>query len=685
MTQFNKLKDYSFLVLDELENGKKEQRKLGKHNEIERKKQEEQLVNQIAYNVLSLKGRMALFNNECAFGKSYVALKGAIKYIANSKKNTFDGVLFVCELKKDCEGNAEQLNKWYKEYTDIDENVAIAINPATMSRKEIKQYLAEYSFIFITHSKYRKLILNPKDKWRFMSGRGLLIIDEYIDFVQPVEFSSTYNVLLKNDIEKLGGKDAVKIYDKITYELNNEIKRIDRLRDMEREEQDEERKEELKPKKFEFFNAKTDIKKIRKLIRELRKVIEAVSSQGKLMEYQRNNNWTSIFDKITQLENFYLGTSLETYYSNEITHKNEQLIFVPSYHLKPFFLKNTVLLDASAELNPIYKYHSNIYKLIPQEKIFDHSNFTIKCLHINGTKTAQRNKYINYEEASRKIVIELRNDREENFEKTLVVTRKDRCVNKDDEQVYTYQIPDEDIFVAYYEILKSNNGFKDFQNCFLETLYMPQPHLCILKYLFFTGERLETGDIDTSFAKDIDGVGKFRCKKLEEIRKLDCANQAYQAMKRINRDMIIQNCKVVWNCHYNEVVDIVEGMMLNCKIETDSKMEKYYVEKPKLIDENSSLGKVIKLCDDILNDNIPKELKNKYKQEDNIITFTKKDIYEYLDITRTPFSRAISDKRFIEYAVDNKQICYIISKEKQINIIDNIQCNNRQIKFIIKS
>lgn len=685
MVQFNTLKDSSFLVLDELEYGKQEQRELGKHDKEERKKQEKQLIEQIAFNVLSLNGRMALFNNECAFGKSYVALKGAVKYIAYSKKNMFDGVLFVYELKKDCEENAEKLNKWYKEYTDIDEDVAIAINPVIMSKKEIEQHLVEYSFVFITHSKYRKLILNQNDKWKFTKNRGLLIIDEYIDFVQPIEFSSTYNVLLRNDIEKLGGKQAVKIYDKITYELNNEIKRLDRLRDTVREELDEERKKELKPKQFEFFNTKTDVKDIRKLIKQLAQIIETTSSEGKLKEYQRNNNWTSIFDKINALENFYLGTALECYSSNEHTNKKEQLIFVPSYYLQPFFLDNTVLLDASAELNPIYNYHSNIYKLIPQKKIFDHSNFTIKQLQINGTKSAQKNKYINYEEASRKIVKKLRNERNGEFEKTLVVTIKDRCVNKNDEQVYVYQKPDEEISVAYYEILKSNNDFKDFQNCFLETLYMPQPHLCILKYLFCTKERLETGDLDTTFAKDTDGVGKFRCNELEEIRKYECANQSYQAIKRINRNITIPKCKVVWNCHYEEVVDIVGKMMLNCKIEPDSKMEKYYEEKPRDIDRNSNLWKTMQLCNNILAGNIPPELQEKFKQEDNIITFQKKDIYEYLDITRTPFSRIISDKRFVDYVLENKQICYIISKEKQVNIADDMKCNNRQIKFIIKS
>ena len=140
------------------------------------------------------------------FGKSYVASVGAVKYIAYSRRPYFDGVLFVCELKKDCEDNAKRINDWYKDYAGIKEKVAIDIDPSSMSRKEIKEYLDTYSFVFITHSKYRRLLLNSAERYKFTRGRGLLIIDEYLDFVQPVEFSSTYNVLLRKDVKELGGK-----------------------------------------------------------------------------------------------------------------------------------------------------------------------------------------------------------------------------------------------------------------------------------------------------------------------------------------------------------------------------------------------------------------------------------------------------------------------------------------------
>lgn len=617
------------------------------------------------------------------FGKSYVASVGAIKYIAFSKKTYFDGVLFVCEFKEDCKKNAERINDWYKDYTEVKEEVAIDIDPVSMSKKAIEEYLQTYSFVFITHSKYRKLLLNSAERYKYMNGRGLLIIDEYIDFVQPIEFSSTYNVLLRKDVEQLGGEKAVSIYDKITYEMNNEIKRLDNLRDMARDEKDEDRKKELKQKQFEFFNPTTNIKVIRNQIQQVQTEIEKYSSQAKIIEYQKNNNWTSIFDKLKQLENFYLGTSVEEYSYNEHTKKKEQLILVPSYNLQPFFLDNSILLDASAELNIIYNYLSNQYQLIPQKKIFDHSNFTIIHLHINGTKSAQKNKYINYIEASRKILQDLRNEHDGEFEKTLVVTTKDRCINKDDEQVYVYQIPDEELFVGYYEILKSNNEFKDFQNCFLETLYMPMPRLCILKYLYFTRKRIQNGDIDVSFKND-EGVGKFRNTELERIRKYEIANLSYQAIKRINRDMLIDNCKIVWNCHYDEVVEIVKEMMLNCNYKKDLEMEQYYIEKEKEINQETILGKTIALCNEILNNNIPLELQNKAKKDNNIITLQKKDIYEYLNITKTPFSRILKDKRFIKYSINSMRICYIISKKEKVGV-DNIECNNRQIKFIIKS
>lgn len=62
---FEDLKYYSTEVIEVLEH--QTARKLGKHDKKEKKRQEQLLINQIAFNVLSVKGRMALFNNECAF------------------------------------------------------------------------------------------------------------------------------------------------------------------------------------------------------------------------------------------------------------------------------------------------------------------------------------------------------------------------------------------------------------------------------------------------------------------------------------------------------------------------------------------------------------------------------------------------------------------------------------------
>ena len=610
------------------------------------------------------------------FGKTYIALKGAIKYIAESEKKYFDGMLFCCERIEECETNADIINGWFKKFTEIKENVAIAIEPAKMSRKEIEKCLKSYSFVFITHAKYRKLIVNKVDREIYTKNRNLLIIDEYIDLVQPIEFSKTYNALLEKDVKILGGNKALEVYKRIVRELNNEIFRLDKIRD----EYLQSRNSKKRLPKYCFFNAKTKSIKIEGLIIELCNIIKNYSNEIKLLEYQKNNDWVSIFDKIKELENFYLGTSVAVCGKNKHTNRNEQLIYVPSYYLSPFILKNSILLDASAELNLTYKYQPQIYQLIPQKKIFDHSNYTINIVHINGTKYAQENKYENYKEASRKIIKELRNEKEGKFEKTLVVTKKENCINSKGEQVYIYQNHDEENFVTYYELLKSNNSYKDFQNCFLETLYMPPPHLCILKYLFFTRKKVENGELNTEFY-NCHKVGKFRNDRLEEIRKFEIANWSYQAIKRIDRDRLNPNCKIVWNCHYWEVIYLVKDMMKGCKIIYNLQFKGYYKIKPKKVSDSSLLGKLKSLCTYILNNGIPKELENKAKKENNIITFKKKDISEYLNIESSALSRLLKDERFIEYANSNN-ICYTISKDVIINA-DKVKCNNREIKFII--
>ena len=63
---FLELKDNSKKVLEGLE--KQSKRKIGgKHDEEERENQEKLLINQISHNVLDMKGKIAVFNNECSF------------------------------------------------------------------------------------------------------------------------------------------------------------------------------------------------------------------------------------------------------------------------------------------------------------------------------------------------------------------------------------------------------------------------------------------------------------------------------------------------------------------------------------------------------------------------------------------------------------------------------------------
>ena len=206
------------------------------------------------------------------FGKTYIALKGAIKYIAESEKKYFDGMLFCCERIEECEINADIINGWFKKFTEIKENVAIAIEPAEMSKKDIKEILEKYSFVFITHAKYRKLIINELDREIYTKNRGLLIIDEYIDLVQPIEFSKTYNALLEKDVKILGGNKALELYKQIVRELNNEIFRLDEIRD----EYLQSRNSKKRPPKFCFFNAKTKSKKIEGLIIDLCNIIKII-------------------------------------------------------------------------------------------------------------------------------------------------------------------------------------------------------------------------------------------------------------------------------------------------------------------------------------------------------------------------------------------------------------------------
>mgnify|MGYP005768827773 CR=1 FL=1 len=70
---FLELKDNSKKVLEGLE--KQTKRKIGKHDEGERERQEDLLIDQISHNVLDIEGKIAVFNNECSFRQNIYSLK----------------------------------------------------------------------------------------------------------------------------------------------------------------------------------------------------------------------------------------------------------------------------------------------------------------------------------------------------------------------------------------------------------------------------------------------------------------------------------------------------------------------------------------------------------------------------------------------------------------------------------
>lgn len=160
-----------------------------------------------------------VFDNEAGFGKTRIGLN-ALPYFV--KNNLNSKVLWVGEETSEIDSYVEYLNNLFKK------EVAIAIHSKKgMSKEQKIKTLEQYTFVFITHERYKRLSLNAEEREFYTNNRDLLIIDEYIDMTKEyITFDShTYATLKQDIIEVLGVKSrAVEHFDYITEKLRFYLK-----------------------------------------------------------------------------------------------------------------------------------------------------------------------------------------------------------------------------------------------------------------------------------------------------------------------------------------------------------------------------------------------------------------------------------------------------------------------------
>lgn len=252
----------------------------------EMERQQKLLIQYISQKITETKNHniFNVFDNEASFGKTRICLNALPYFIKN---NLNSRVLWVGEETSEIDSHVAYLNDLFQK------EVAIAIHSKNGKSKEPIKTLEQYTFVFITHERYRRLSLNAKERALYTNNRDLLIIDEYVDMTKEyITFDShTYATLKQDLIEVCGAKSGVvEDFDYITERLQFYLKRY---------------------KKQQLIKIKTDISLIEKKIDKIKGTMDFCEftkpkNQVETKRLQDTKKRQQIaLDKIKELTNFY--------------------------------------------------------------------------------------------------------------------------------------------------------------------------------------------------------------------------------------------------------------------------------------------------------------------------------------------------------------------------------------------
>ena len=297
------------------------------------------------------------------------------------------------------------------------------------------------------------------------------------------------------------------------------------------------------------------------------------------------------------------------------------------------------MLDGSGTLNMAYKL-SDTFKVQRQSKVLDHSNWKFYIMKSNSTISGKRRAINFYDVVNQMLGVQ-------GTDKTLYIG------NIEDEKGVQAE------YINHIGNITGSNKYKDLDNVIIGHNPNVPFRLYVLEYIYFSKEKFTNKNSwngSNRGSKD-DKVFKFNESQFEEYRQCRNANEIYQAIKRINRNMSKESKVFVLNNDI-EMIERILNMFdkhtvnyLDSEVEyVKSKMDKYSESRK----ENSYARKFITMCKDISKLNLT-ELQQQKKNrkgefEVQMGIYSKKKICEHLKISSGNFAKYIlNDTEVMDY------------------------------------
>ncbi|ARU61963.1 hypothetical protein CBW65_13835 [Tumebacillus avium] len=426
-----------------------------------------------------------VLNFEGGLGKSLHILRVLDRYLSQDESKM--NFLIVKKFNKEIERSANYLTgrghfsvvgltseNWTSEW---------AKKPASLKNVRV---------LFISHERYVKLCLSD-DRKHFMEGRHVLIIDEKVVF--PIH---TFNKAKYDKIRAYFPRPLQKEYDKVCDPL---LHWLDKLEDQ----------------KNQCARVKANIHPA--TISNFKSIVEPYLSSLAIKERQEVDHFLQGID-------IWYGTKC-AFNSGNISGSDQRY--------KHWGMQNNIILDASANIDGVYKLDKNKFRIINQGNVVDHSNCVFNIYQFNSSKSnIRKNQEHMLAEVAQKIQLNLQaEDRillichKENAEKLnryLHEVRLDDVLVHEKEKEYW----GEQIVINWYGNLVGKNDYSLFNKCWL----IGTPNLPFEHYLL---QYLQYSNIDWGKKGMALHAGRFTNDTFHSVQLGFVSAEIYQALKRIQR------------------------------------------------------------------------------------------------------------------------------------------------------
>lgn len=646
---------------------KKDYKKESSNNELDTRLQSQQQLLQDTILSNGVQDFFSVWNMGCSTGKTYVAVNSMPYYFDNIKCGFLKrkGVLFVIRQTEECDNYAKDINDLFKdEYSDYNKEIAFSFHSKKYTnddgyvdeeeRRKLLAKVGDYPVVFIAHENYIRLAEDKDLRATFTKNRRLLIIDESIDICEIVQVR---NKKLEN---------------------NEEIISLEKIKEIKENLQDEDKQlfeniiaplfskfSELSKEKAVInrtYNFKMNHKKYNKNIENFSKKI--------IPKYEKSTK--KDLTEILRIISFVYNDTCLLNKKLEDSEKEDTItIKTINRNKRMWTLKNSIILDASASIEPKYKLDKDLYFLMNNEPTLDYSKWHIEYVLGNSTKYAKGigKKYISKNQVSRYIKFlggcsEIITDL--GINNTLVVCHKEEHIrtNKLTQKEIPYN-PFEDFGIdvprnnlAHFGNITGKREFEKLQNVLIMHTPNYEDSDYILQYMYY--KKIRYADNTTFENPSVEGLNYihiFNNQEIQEYKEKVIANHIYQAICRVNRDLKYETTVVIVSQYLGAILYVRDILGCRCVSNTDYDLYFEVGKNQTNIDrkQDSKNNKLKTLFSDILKGNINNYDITYSQINANIIKVRKNDIKTLLKFDDTQFNKANSNNRI--FISNNTIIC----------------------------